>query len=79
MPTQITTEIERAFVRTGVNERKDLAKVLDISPQYISGLMMGHRKFTPKLIAKIIRILNVPPETAKRWHRACARADGWRI
>lgn len=79
MPTQLIEEIERAFIRAGFRERKDIAAALGISPQYISGLMMGHRRFTPRLLAYVIHTLGISKAQAKRWHRTCAVADGWKI
>lgn len=79
MPSIVTTEIDRAALQADYRERRQLASALGISPQYLSGLMTGHRTFTPDLLDKAIEVLKVPKATAKRWHRLCAQADGWRI
>lgn len=79
MPLQVTTEIEKAAKQAGITERKDLATALGISQQYLSGLMTGNRRFTPKQLDHLIKTLKVPPSTAKRWHKECAVADGWKI
>lgn len=79
MPIQVTIEIVRAAKQVGITERKHLATTLGISQQYLSGLLTGNRRFNPKQLDHLIKTLKVPPSTAKRWHKECAVADGWKI
>lgn len=79
MPMIVTTEIERAALAAGMTERRQLARAMAISPQHLSDLMNGHRRFTPGQLDNVIATLKVSPTVAKRWRRACAEAAGWKI
>lgn len=79
MPLDVTREIERAAKQAGITERKDLAVALGISKQLMSDLMNGNRRWTSRQLENLIAKLKVPPATAKRWHKECAVADGWKI
>lgn len=79
MKNSLPDEIETAGFRMGIRERKLLATILDVSQTHMSDLLNGKRAFTVDMVNTAIRELNVPKQTARRWHRIGAKAAGWDI
>jgi plasmid maintenance system antidote protein VapI len=77
--SSIRTEIDRAARKAGYGKRQDLAAKLKLAPGHVSDLLNGNRDFTPEMMQAFIRLLKVPPATAKRWHQWGAKTAGWRI
>lgn len=78
MPS-IRSEIDRAARQAGYERRQDLAAKLKLAPSHVSDLLNGNRDFTPEMMQAFVRLLRVPPATAKRWHQWGAKAAGWKI
>lgn len=78
MPS-IRAEIDRAVRAAGYKRRVEFAAKLKLAPGHVSDLLNGNKDFTPEMMQAFLKLLRVPPATAKRWHQWGAKTAGWKI
>ncbi len=76
-PTDFRQMLALLKSESGLNGQK-LAKMIGISPAYLSDLEAGNRRPSVTVVQKLCEL---PTEGEMRlfWHRAAARACGWEV
>jgi transcriptional regulator with XRE-family HTH domain len=59
--------------------QNQLAKALQVTPQYICDLESGRRLPSVKLVNRICEWIGCGPFGVRLWHKAGARAHGWKV
>lgn len=75
--TALRTSIREAAKANGFGAQIDLAKLLDVTPQYVSDMMSGRRKWGADRLKLLGSRLGLRREAVVAWHRLGAAADGW--
>jgi transcriptional regulator with XRE-family HTH domain len=61
------------------NGNKAVAELLDFSEQYVSDLLNGRRLPSLEVIERLCAKLACTIATRRQWHKAGARAHGWKL
>lgn len=76
---ELRDDMVKAAAAKDVTTYKQMAKLLCITPQYLTDIMKGRRRFTPDLVRKAEDVFSAHPVRGQRWQRLGAIASGWRI
>ena len=78
MHAELGRMIRTAREKRGVGLR-ELAKLIDVSPPFLSDVERGRRRPNPVIIANIAGALGLTDTEHRRWHVFGARGDGWLV
>ena len=76
---QLRDDIRKTAFLKGFQKQNDIAEALEVSAAYVSAIFLGDKNSTPALVDKFVKLLEVSPSKARRWHRLGALEAGWKI
>ena len=76
--TRVGTVLDENLRARGLSQRA-LADLLDVSPAYVSGLVLGKKTLSASTADKVAQALNLSSVESGTLHRAAAQDMGFRL